>query len=199
MRVLIEDIGDYGDDEFLQMYADMSPERQMKCDGYMRDADKKLCILSDRLIRLLLSREVGIEPKRVEILFEHSGKPYVKYENVFINYSHSGRFATAAAADTPIGIDIESLENRRQVSADRFASEREKAFIGTDLKKYLEIWTLKEAYFKCTGEGISGKLKTVEFDINNGSIAADKVGFDFRCDITDKYVMSLCYKKHLPD
>ena len=41
-------------------------------------------------------------------------------------------------------------------------------------KRFFEIWTLKEAYFKKIGTGISADLKSVEFLVSDDCVACNK-------------------------
>ena len=112
------------------------------------------------------------------------------------NLSHSGDIAVCAVSDKPIGIDIEALREIRPDAAKRFASAEELEYIGSDPRRLFEIWTLKEAYFKCVGTGIGSDIKSVTFTVDGDDIRCSEPGFTCKfISIADGYICSVCEKE----
>lgn len=74
-----------------------------------------------------------------------------------------------AVLDKPIGIDVEKLRKPDMHTANRFFTKREVAYISEcndeqeQNKRFFEIWTRKEAYYKCLGTGI--RMPMDSFDV----------------------------------
>ena len=77
-------------------------------------------------------------------------------------------------------------ENERQMVENVSTYERDLLFFG--------LWTLKEAYVKALGIGISYPMDKAEFSFRGGEIVTDIKDCRFRQYITGngKYVVSVC-------
>lgn len=161
-------------------YFSMSPERRKKCDGLRNQTDKDLCIVSDMLLRRVLSEKLGIPPAELVFSVTDKGKPYLEGGAYHFSVSHSGNIAAVAVnRDCPVGIDVEKI---RPVSARiifRFFSESDVRFVlgGSRIEngvieeremmtRFFKVWTYKEAFVKMTGEGIGADLKSISYDEN---------------------------------
>ena len=88
------------------------------------------------------------------------------------NLSHThGLVACAITSGSDVGVDVESIG--RDVTdgvAERFFSERENADLrqcataALRARRFIELWTLKEAYVKAIGKGLSHSLNSIVFD-----------------------------------
>ena len=106
----------------------------------------------------LLSEVIGDN-----IIKTEAGKPYVEDSNVFFSISHTEDTLVVAVTDKGnIGIDIEPAARKRDVHFDRVAkrifTEKEIEY-ATDLARFTEVWTRKEACVKCIGTGIAMDFK----------------------------------------
>ena len=113
-------------------------------------------------------------PISLQYSYGPRGKPYLREQPFFFNLSHSGEYVVCALSDCEIGVDIQY--QRAQDSsrlAERFFHIREKELLeqaGTkeeyrDL--FYKLWTMKEAYGKMTGEGITAVIGMDFSGINN--------------------------------
>ena len=72
-----------------------------------------------------------------------------------------------------IGIDVEALDKRVPMPvARRYFSEREVAALHAlapedQPRRFLRLWTLKEAYLKAVGEGLAGGLDSMTFTLDD--------------------------------
>jgi len=129
----------------------------------------------------IAEKKLGYIP---EIHTGENGKPYI--DGLFFNISHSHSLVVCAFSDCEIGIDVEKIREYRPRVAEKFHPEEisrlEKA-IDKDLE-FFKIWTMKEAYVKCSAVGISKALSFNVFDIPN-----------IYTEIRDGYVISVCTKE----
>lgn len=167
MKIKVEDINDYTDVNYMLFTAEMDPERQQKAFSYAREEDRMLCILADNLAKRMISESYDIYPQMISFYRDANGKPRCLNSFAKFNISHSGTKVACAVSDNEIGIDIEINRSHPSTTIDRFATENEKKYIDKAEENFLKIWVLKEAYVKCTGEGINGNLKNIEFTVND--------------------------------
>ena len=92
--------------------------------------------------------------------YDEKGRPVI--EGGFVSLSHSGNYAVCAYSPAPVGVDIEErrpvesgLARRILCPAER--KEYERSGVGYLLGRFV----MKEAFFKLTGEGISGGFHDV--------------------------------------
>lgn len=110
----------------------------------------------------------GIEDS-VEICESQYGKPYInKYDNIEFNISDTDSYVAVAINDENIsvGIDIESLERKYNPQiVKKIFTENEKKAMENSLnatQTFYEIWTLKEAYLKAIGTGVTGEIRLID-------------------------------------
>lgn len=174
----------------------LEADESKRCEiSLMRQADKRrLRIAADHLCRTSAAEALGLSPAEVKFGKNEHGKPIT--DGMEFNLSHSGDIAVCAVSDKPIGIDIEALREIRPDAAKRFASAEELEYIGSDPRRLFEIWTLKEAYFKCVGTGIGSDIKSVTFTVDGGDIRCSEPGFTCKfISIADGYICSVCEKE----
>lgn len=195
-------INDISDDEYLHAVSLMQDERKLVIARKKKDADRKLSIAGEMLSRRCISTAAGKSPD--EIIFERdeNGKPYTTSSDIHFNVSHSGEYAVCAVSSNLIGIDIEEI---RQVNTDltkKFCTEKEMNYVfekendaDETCRRLISIWTLKEAYFKALGTGISRDLKVVEFLLEENKITCSDADYSALLDFsTDGYIIAVCEK-----
>lgn len=130
------------------------------------------------------------------------GKPYLaEYPDVKYNISHADGISACIVADSECGIDCEKVRELREGVLRRAFSDREREFISSAAAEernllFFRLWTLKEAYIKAVGTGLSYPLKTAEFTVDSGKIHTNIRGYHFRQYVLrdNKYVVSICEK-----
>lgn len=139
-------------------------------------------LLGRALLRGLLSQHCNTPPERLQFALADGGKPYLQGDTsgIHFNLSHSGQWlALAVSTHSPVGVDIEHPQKPRDfISIARHYFHRKeyhalKTLHGQALQDaFYKLWTLKEAFFKARGTGISEGLARIRFDDNNASITA---------------------------
>ena len=101
------------------------------------------------------------------LLEDASGKPILPRSSLFVSISHSGSFVAAAAADVPVGIDLQESRGVSDSVLRRCYSPEEQSWVkaGNPMERAIRLWTMKEAYGKLKGTGIfRGDLFRAEFE-----------------------------------
>lgn len=83
---------------------------------------------------------------------------------VWWSASSSNGLAAVALAEWRVGLDLERRAERRRWRgiAGRFYTEAERDAIAGSSQRFLDFWTLKEAYLKALGLGLSGGLRSLD-------------------------------------
>ena len=126
------------------------------------------------MLRFLLSAHAGCRPEDLRFGREHNGKPVLLGPQcnppLTFNLAHCHLFsACAVARGLQLGIDVEPA--RRQISplvAQRYLSAEEWAHCETlefrdRSAAWVSLWTLKESFVKCCGDGLARDLREVSF------------------------------------
>jgi 4'-phosphopantetheinyl transferase len=133
------------------------------------------------LVRKVLAHYTGIPSASLEFARREQGKPYLANapSPIYFNLSHSGNFAVVAVTTLgEIGIDIETIRPRNFLAiAERYyhADELKQLTATPEAEReplFFKLWTLKEAFFKATGGGISSGLDKAVFSFRNTMINA---------------------------
>ncbi|MBW9075704.1 4'-phosphopantetheinyl transferase sfp [compost metagenome] len=126
---------------------------------------RSVALLSRYFLRLLLSSELKVAPKLIQLEFGEFGKPRLGGDHagaVEFNVSHSGSSIAICTSCHPVGIDIEACAPLDDIDAlcHHCMTPSEQLIIGNEsksmkLRTFLEIWTRKEAILKARGYGFS--------------------------------------------
>ncbi len=96
------------------------------------------------------------------ILKTENGKPYLEGDPLFFSISHSADRGVFAISDRPVGIDLETVRERKFSSVLKKFTDREKGEIkGTE--DFLKHWVVREAYIKMKGLTLAEKLSDCEY------------------------------------
>lgn len=156
---------------------------------------RNLRIAADALCRKAISDFCGISPSEIIFKYTQTGKPFAKGLPVHFSISHSGDMAVCVVSDNEVGIDIEKIRSINPRICEKFATEEEIEYIRNSKKGLFEIWTLKEAYFKCIGTGLNKDIKNVSFDICENNIICSDKGYKLSFhDTNPNYICSICEK-----
>ena len=173
------------DPERLALYRSwLSPQEKQRHERYLREQDRHLFLVGHGLVRDTLSRYADRDPGAWVFENGRHGRPEIggKWDGPALrfNLSHSqGLAACLVGLELDCGVDVENVErvaNPRQL-ARRVFSARELADLEAQPEKtmrsrFFEYWTLKEAYIKARGLGLSLPLDRFAFELAaNGQIA----------------------------
>lgn len=175
--------------EDLRRYESLLPEyRRGKIARYRFEKDKIRSLTAGLLIR----HAVGEKP----LIFGEHEKPYAADNSLYFSVSHSGAIVAIATDSAELGMDVEALPATDRLKiADRFYHENEREYVhkaDDECCAFCRIWTRKEAYLKCTGEGISTDLTA--FDTTSPPLSESIVTHDL-----DGYCLSICSEKPITE
>lgn len=132
-------------------------------------------LLTRAFARTVLSLYTDLNAQELKFEITEHGKPELSNSSLPLrfNLSHNNNLIICTVClNHDIGCDVENLSRKINVSsiARRYFSENEylalqKLPAGTQQAKFFEYWTLKEAFVKATGLGISQGLNTFSFQI----------------------------------
>lgn len=154
-----------------------------------------------RLLCECLSKS-GISSDIGSISFGAHGKPYLaEYPDIHFNLTHADGIAACIVSRRECGIDAERVRKFPEKVLRRVFSEKERQTIEglpeneRDLY-FFRLWTLKEAYVKMLGVGISYPMRDVEFSVSGDVISANVTGCRFSQRVLQggSYVVSVCVR-----
>ncbi|SFL10129.1 Phosphopantetheinyl transferase [Lachnospiraceae bacterium KH1T2] len=148
---------------FREMYHLVSLTRQRKVDKIKVPEVRAVSLAAGILIKNMCDAW-HIDSKRI-ITNEH-GKPMIPGgKPPYFSISHKHKIAVLAVSkDNQVGVDIEFIGMYREAMVKRFYTKAEIAFldgIQDERKKreeFYRMWTMKEAYGKLVGDGLSTGL-----------------------------------------
>lgn len=158
---------------FVKLLNLMQPELKKKIGRYRFIQDAERSLIGYRMIYYLLYKEFGSYSTDMKLAFSQYGKPYFPdFSSFHFNLSHSGDWVVCAVDQKSIGIDIEQINEIDLTIADRyFSSEESKQMhqLKEEQKKerFYDLWTLKEAYIKAIGCGMTLPLNTFGFSFES--------------------------------
>ena len=131
--------------------------------------------LSHAMLRLALSEYAPVRPDQWQFLTGEKGKPEIAAPALdtplWFNLSHTDGFAICVTGRVRhLGVDVENMNRRTsyQDLAQRFFAPSESEYIrnlspSLQREAFFRIWTLKEAYIKADGRGLSIPLDSFCF------------------------------------
>jgi 4'-phosphopantetheinyl transferase len=155
----------------------LSVEERDRMQKFRAPRHRHTYLVAHALVRGALAKELGCEP--TELIFETNayGKPSLVLsaadEKLEFNLSHTeGMCVVALSRSSRVGCDVETL-NQPGLEVDiarNFFTPEESAEILThpparQVERLLTYWTLKEAYIKAEGQGLSMGLDSFYFSL----------------------------------
>lgn len=205
MKIYCVKILDISEEKLEKLFLSISGERKSKIEKFVNKKDKIRSLIGEILIRIIVNDELGIGNSFIKFEKNKYSKPYLKgYPKFNFNISHSDDFVVCAISDKPVGVDIEKIKYIKYIDiAQRFFTISEFDYIMKNdldirLSAFYEIWTLKESYIKCCGQGLSIPLKSFSIDIDkfeNIKVIIDNQYNEYifkRFEIDSNYKIAIC-------
>ncbi|WP_287347208.1 4'-phosphopantetheinyl transferase superfamily protein [Mesorhizobium sp.] len=140
----------------------LSPAERERAEK-IRHMDMRLSYLQAKsAFRIILAAHLHVPPRDLQMTVSRFGKPQLPAHGIEVSQSHSHDWsAVAVSAVGLVGIDIERrrpLANCRQLACHIMTDQEARVFEDTPseltVRKFLELWTRKEAVLKCVGLGL---------------------------------------------
>lgn len=140
-------------------------------------SDRWEFVLGRLMARHLVGERCGVAPSVFRFVENEHGRPEIAHPDlerpIRFNLSHSGGLVACVIGEAPqIGVDVERLDrppvDRRVIQ--RYCSDDEQRALASmpdtlRHERFLELWTLKEAYVKARGTGLTLPLSKISFAI----------------------------------
>jgi 4'-phosphopantetheinyl transferase len=139
----------------------LSREEKERAARFHFPKDRDRWVRSRALLRLSLSKRLGVRPESLSFRSGACGKPWLpQHPECHFNLSHSADFVAVAVGPEPVGIDIEHLRDNLPVASlatHAFQPQEAEAIkaASNGQRLFYHLWTAKEAVMKCTGRGMS--------------------------------------------
>lgn len=163
-------ISDYTEAQLQQVYEQLSASRKERIDRYRRKEDRNRSLAAECLVYDLLRKQANITSAKLHC--HSNGQPYLTGCELQVSISHCDQMIACAINEDPVGIDIERIRPIKLNICRHVCVPEEMEYLSADqpkdqlcqdeniLRRFFEIWTAKEAYYKKCGTGITD-LKAV--------------------------------------
>ncbi len=187
---------DYYEENFEALVKKLYPSRR---DAVLRLKNKEAAIVSlvaGIMLQDTIREELGLGASDIILEKNENGKPGLPgYPDFHFNISHSGDMVFLAYGNSPVGIDVEKLrcsDNDMKVAKRCFTKQEYEYILGdeTTEHRFTSIWTMKEAYLKYKGTGISVPLNSFEVNPEKGIVENEDLKI-YTGQIGD-YIYSVC-------
>jgi 4'-phosphopantetheinyl transferase len=157
------------------------------------DKDKQHFLVSHALLRTVLSKYADVPPQQWQFDLNSHGRPELAQTHALpwlrFNLSHTnGLVACVVTELVDCGVDVENLTRHcdyRAIARKMFSDTEneclEQLIVEQQSERFFSYWTLKEAYVKARGLGLSLPTNKVSFEMSH----ADKIGVEFDTIIED--------------
>lgn len=183
----------------------LSDDEKRRADGFRFETDQRSYIAAHALVRAVLSEYIPVSPAAWGFERTLMGKPAVaspaEGRPLRFNLSHSaGMAACAVTRIGEVGVDVETIHHRDFLKiARRFFAPEEVAQLeplpaDRQTEVFFRFWTLKEAYIKARGLGLSLDLAGFFFP----DIMQPDISIGFREDFQDDPGL-WTFHRHEPD
>ena len=155
-------INDISVEDYEKYFSLMSDEKKKRLNRFRFENDRKRSVAGEMLARQMISEYCSANEGDIVFLPDKFGKPYAKGLKVHFSISHSNDMALCAVGPSPVGADIEKIREIKDSVIERVCTEHEIEYVNKQeitheerMRRFFEVWTFKEAYFKYLGTGLS--------------------------------------------
>ena len=158
---------DVRDERLLAKYRSLlTSEERLRHDRFRSERDQRRYLVTRALVRWVLSQHAGVAPEEFVFSTNAWGKPEIrKPSGLALRFNASntrGMVACVVALAHDVGVDVEDTTRPGETGhlAERFFSKPELEALRAlpaelQRERFFDYWTLKEAYVKGRGLGLS--------------------------------------------
>jgi 4'-phosphopantetheinyl transferase len=173
------------DPDVLGRCSDLITEGEREaCASFRHEADRRRAFVARALLRTTLSRYADVRPEDWRFERGIHGRPEIAgpaAAGLRFNLSHTRDLvACAVTFDAAIGVDVEKITGDTEdpavlasVCTPAEIEELSCAEPGERERRFLELWTLKEAYLKALGVGLARSPRSASFAARSAGEKAD--------------------------
>lgn len=154
----------------------ITPDERQRMLAFRFEKDQRQYLAARALVRSVLSLQAGTPPADWRFGATARGKPFIEglagHPKLHFNLAHTHGLVVCAVstAHARLGVDVESIDRRTAALdiADSHFSPAECTWLRSVpaeqlSQAFMQLWTLKEAWIKATGEGLSAELNQCIF------------------------------------
>ena len=149
----------------------------------------------EKYVQAYLLLNAKIDP--ISVSYSNSGKPFIESDNMYISFSHSGKYAVLMVSNTSCGIDIEKENPKIEKISPKFLNDAEKKLLAVP-GSLTWIWCIKEAIFKSFGERVFFKddiiIERIDIDLQTAWVKYIGVhgygNFEIKLDRIENYYLA---------
>lgn len=173
----------------------LDAEERRRHGRFLFDEHRHLYLTAHGLVRTTLSRYLDVPPQDWRFAFNNYGRPEIANSlagpPLRFNLSHTRGMAVCAVSwERDLGVDVEDVErkNLTVAIADRYFSPHEVRDLHArppdqQHRGFFDYWTLKEAYIKARGMGLSLPLDKFSYRLQQVELPLEErpeveIGFD---------------------
>ena len=193
----------------------LTDEERVRCDRFVFEKNRVEFLATRALARTVLAAYTGLARDAVRFSIDAYGKPALDPAppGLSFNLSNAVTLVVCAVSDAPtIGVDVEPLARADQVhrvASDVFTPAERAELASLDAasanRRAVELWTLKEAYMKARGLGMS--LPPASFAMSGLVLAPDppppaepdRSRWTFASLEVEAHAVAICVEARLPD
>lgn len=158
--------------------------------------EEELMYLKKALISHALKRDFGLTG--ADLGYKHSGAPYLLYHpGLHLSITHAPGLMGCVISHYPVGLDAERIRKRDEFIAKKILSATEYSRYQSAMDPdwvLFSYFTLKEAYGKALGTGLSYDFRKTDFNVAPDSVIVQLEDTYFYCtSICEGFVISVCY------
>ena len=157
----------------------ITPDERQRVQAFRFEKHRRQCLAARALLRTVLSHHAPVAPGDWRFGAATNGKPFITgpaaQAGLHFNLAHTHGLVVCAVSHghARLGVDVEALD--RGASAAEIADSHFSPDEITQLRRmpaehhqhaFMRLWTLKEAFIKATGEGLSTPLAQFGFEID---------------------------------
>lgn len=151
----------------LAAYRGTVPESRLYQLSALPQRERMLGLAAELLFQRAVKRHCPAVPLPVARDKAENGKPYLLgCPDFHFNLSHSGLWAVCAVADDPVGVDIQQERPVSSKLSRKFTAAEQRQLQAVPLEQHdqllFDLWVEKEAYTKCTGQGLLCPFRSFE-------------------------------------
>src|SRR5262245_28337828 len=156
----------------------LSASERERRDRFGRREDRRDYSLAHALLRLSLSRELDTSAGDLQFCSDTRGRSRLIQPVTELTFSLShtrGLVAAAISTEAAVGVDVERIDaavDHEAIARRHFSAREAMALtrcVDDDARRqrFFEIWTLKEAFLKASGVGLSGLPDSASFEFTD--------------------------------
>lgn len=195
----------------------LSEQEEQQRKQFHFDRDRSRYLVTRALVRTVLSKYAPLEPLEWTFSSNRYGKPKISNihslaQKISFNISHTdGLIMVGVTLDNAIGVDTENTqkikapkEGLESILAPQEIQSLSQLPSADYPSAFFTYWTLKEAYIKARGEGLSLPLQNIRFQISENGVNFHPSCHDdpqhwhfWQFEVQADYLIAICVQRQI--